>query len=51
MAGRVPGAAISFLILPTGPLQELSLDSGWGDEFVALAARIDAALADETDST
>jgi hypothetical protein len=33
------------LFLPTGPLQEVSLSSGWGDEFVALANRYDAAVA------
>lgn len=34
----------SLYFLPTGPLQELSLSSGWGDEFVALADRYDTAL-------
>jgi hypothetical protein len=28
---------------PTGPVQEVSLRSGWGDEFLELATRIDAA--------
>ena len=28
---------------PTGPLQELSLSSGWADCFIALADRFDAA--------
>ncbi len=28
---------ISFLFMPTGPLQELALSSGWGDEFCRLA--------------
>ena len=32
----------SILFLPTGPLQELALSSGWGDEFLALADRYDA---------
>ncbi|MBW3570138.1 MAG: hypothetical protein KY467_03425 [Gemmatimonadetes bacterium] len=40
-----PRAAISVLFLPTGPLQETALRSGWGDDFVALARRCDAALA------
>ena len=31
------------LFLPTGPIQEVSLSSGWGDEFVALADRFDLA--------
>lgn len=42
--GRVPrGLAVYFL--PTGPLQEASLDGGWGDAFVALAGQFDAAMA------
>ncbi|MCE9559811.1 MAG: hypothetical protein K8R88_12775 [Armatimonadetes bacterium] len=35
----------AVLFLPTGPLQELSLSSGWGDEFCALADRFDLAMA------
>lgn len=44
-SGRIPGPAMNLLFLPTGPLQELSLSSGWGDEFVDLALRFDHALA------
>jgi len=33
---------ISGLFLPTGPLQEVALDNGWGDEYLALADRFDA---------
>lgn len=44
-AGRIPGPAMNLLFLPTGPLQELSLSSVWGEEFVALAGRFDHALA------
>jgi hypothetical protein len=33
------------LFVATGPVQEVSLSSGWGDEFVALAHRYDAAVA------
>ncbi|HEU0055275.1 MAG TPA: hypothetical protein VFQ39_18940 [Longimicrobium sp.] len=40
--GRVPA---TILFAPTGPLQEVSIGSGWGDEFVALAGRWDDALA------
>jgi hypothetical protein len=29
---------------PTGPMQEVSLGSGWGDEFLGVADRWDAAL-------
>ena len=43
-AGRVPGG-LGVYVLPTGPLQEASLDGGWGDAFVALADRFDAAMA------
>jgi hypothetical protein len=35
---------LTFLFLPTGPLQDTSIDNGWGDEFVALAARFDSAI-------
>lgn len=42
--GRSPGASTNVLFLPTGPLQELSLSSGWGNEFVALADRFDRAI-------
>ena len=35
---------MTVLFLPTGPLQELSLDEGWGDEFCALADRFDVAV-------
>jgi hypothetical protein len=34
---------MAILFLPTGPMQEVSLSSGWGDEFVALADRFDRA--------
>lgn len=36
--------AISELIIlfgPTGSFQEISIDSGWGEEFIKLAARFD----------
>ena len=33
-----------MLFLPTGPLEELSLTEGWGDEFCALADRFDVAV-------
>lgn len=36
---------MSFFFIPTGPLQEVSISSGWGDEFCALADRFDAAMA------
>jgi hypothetical protein len=40
--GKLPVNA-DVMFLPTGPLQELSLSSGWGDEFIVLASRFDAA--------
>ncbi len=33
------------LFAPTGPIQEVSLSSGWGERFLALAHRFDIALA------
>jgi hypothetical protein len=33
-----------YLFLPTGPLQETAISSGWGDEFLQLADRADAAI-------
>jgi hypothetical protein len=35
---------VSVLFAPTGPIQEVSLSSGWGDQFLALAERWDVAL-------
>jgi hypothetical protein len=40
-AGRTATGGVATLFLPTGPLQEVSISSGWGDEFVALADRFD----------
>jgi nucleotide-binding universal stress UspA family protein len=39
-----PRLAVSVLFAPTGPIQEVSLSSGWADEFLALAGRCDAAV-------
>jgi hypothetical protein len=44
--GVVP--PLAWLFAPTGPLQEVSLRSGWGAEFLACAARFDAAMAHHT---
>lgn len=38
--------ALRALFGPTGPLQETSIDNGWGGEFLSLAQRVDAFLAD-----
>lgn len=37
--------SMSVLFAPTGPMQEVSLSSGWGDQFVELAERFDRAMA------
>jgi hypothetical protein len=37
---------LSVLFAPTGPIQELSVRSGWGDECLVLANEFDAALED-----
>lgn len=37
--GSVP--EIGVLFAPTGPIQEVSLSSGWGNEFLELAERFD----------
>ena len=42
--GLPPRAALGVLFAPTGPIQEVSLSSGWGDEFLQLADRFDSAL-------
>jgi hypothetical protein len=36
---------VSILFAPTGPLQDLSIDDGWGDDFLVLANAFDAAAA------
>ena len=38
-----PRENLSVLFAPTGPLQEVSMRSGWADEFEALARQFDAA--------
>ena len=44
-AGALPSRLdLSVLFAPTGPLQEVSIDSGWPDEFIELSRRFDAAL-------
>ena len=35
---------MSVLFGPTGPIQEVSLSSGWGDPFLKLADRFDQAI-------
>jgi hypothetical protein len=43
--GQLPDATqLRVLFAPTGPLQEVSLSSGWADAYLALADRIDDAM-------
>jgi hypothetical protein len=35
---------LEVLFAPTGPIQEVSVSSGWGEEFLGLADRFDAAM-------
>jgi len=43
--GRVPNETqMQELFAPTGPIQEVSLSSGWGDAFLRLADDFDAAI-------
>jgi hypothetical protein len=42
--GGLPGDALQSVFAPSGPLQEVSLGSGWAEEFLTLAARFDDAL-------
>ena len=40
--GAIPlHSSVSILFAPTGPIQEVSLSSGWGDDFLKIAARFD----------
>jgi hypothetical protein len=36
-----PRLDLAVLFAPTGPMQEVSLSSGWADEFLDVAARFD----------
>jgi hypothetical protein len=43
--GSVPGRlALQVLFAPTGPVQEVSVKSGWGKDFLSLARRFDTEL-------
>jgi hypothetical protein len=35
---------LELLFAPTGSIQEVSISSGWGEEFLTLAARFDAVI-------
>ena len=43
-AETVPSALLNVLFAPTGPIQEVAISSGWGDEFLVLADQLDSAL-------
>lgn len=42
---EVDHSGLSILFTPTGPVQEVATHSGWGNAFVELADRYDAAMA------
>jgi hypothetical protein len=43
--GQVPPRLdLEVMFAPTGPMQDVSLSSGWRDEFLAVASRFDAAV-------
>jgi hypothetical protein len=43
-AGNLPDRVdVAVLFAPTGPIQEVSVSSGWGDTFLKLAQRYDHA--------
>jgi len=44
IAGSADVSTLRVLFAPTGPIQEVSLSSGWGHEFLAVAERFDAAI-------
>jgi hypothetical protein len=35
---------LELLFAPTGSIQEVSISSGWGEEFLTLSARLDAVI-------
>lgn len=37
---------LQLLFAPTGSMQEVSISSGWGDEFLSLSTRFDEAIRD-----
>jgi hypothetical protein len=44
-AGMKPdNLTVQVLFAPTGPIQEVSLSSGWGTQFIELANRFDSAM-------
>lgn len=43
-AGKIPRLTLEVIFAATGPMQEVSLSSGWAEAFLKLAERFDAAL-------
>lgn len=43
--GRIPKRTLDVLFAPTGPIQEVSISSGWAQEFLEVADRYDRAIA------
>lgn len=39
--GRLDTAQLRLLFAPTGPIQDIAIDNGWGAEFLLLAAEVD----------
>ena len=39
--GILDKVQLELLFAPTGPIQEIAIDNGWGDEFLKFAAKID----------
>jgi hypothetical protein len=46
VAGQMEKGVLDLLFAPTGSIQEVSISSGWGVDFLALAERYDAAIAE-----
>jgi hypothetical protein len=46
VAGQIDEAVLDVLFAPTGAIQDVSLASGWGDDFLMLARRYDVAIAE-----
>ena len=44
LAAKPSVQELRLLFAPTGPIQEVSLPSGWGGDFLLLACRFDAAI-------
>ncbi|MHB8879675.1 MAG: hypothetical protein ACYC8T_38795 [Myxococcaceae bacterium] len=42
--GDIPRETLEVIFAATGPMQEVSLSSGWAGEFLELAARFDSAM-------